>query len=345
MNTTTYAVDTAKNVMQLHWVDATGEIHRKKLARARFVEFFAPRQPSVVAMEACAGTHHWARTLGTLGHQVQLLPAQQVHAFVHGNKDDAADARAIWLAAQQRDVRRISVKSVEQQAVLALHRTRAHWIDVRTATINSLRGLLYEFGVWLPQGRRAALRTLALQRAQIEAALPALMQQLLNGQLQALQDIERCVQQLDAQVKQLQVSLPHAKRLSQVPGLGPLCSSALAAVLGDGRGWRNGRAFAASLGLCPSHRGSGGKVRIGSISRRGDPYLRTILISGARAVVSSAKAAQWIKDLLQRRPVNVVVVAVANKLARLAWALVAHQRHYERAWRSQAPSALRHAAS
>lgn len=222
MNATTYAVDTAKNVLQLHWVDAqTGQISRKKLVRAKFVEFFAQQQPGTVAMEACAGSHHWARTLSSLGHQVQLLPAQQVRAFVHGNKDDAADARAIWLAAQQPAVHRVGVKSAEQQAILALHRTRAHWIQVRTATVNSLRGLLYEFGVCLPQGRHAALRALALQRAAIEAALPALMQRLLSEQLRALHELEHSVTGLEGEVKQLQRTLPQAQRLSQVPGLGP----------------------------------------------------------------------------------------------------------------------------
>ncbi len=151
MNATTYGVDIAKSVFQVHWVDAsTGEIGRKKLARAKFADFFAQRLPARVALEACGGAHHWGRTLRAQGHQVELLPAHQVRAFVTGNKDDQADARAIWLAAQHGDLRRVPIKSCQQQAVLSLHRMRSHWISVRTATINAMRGLLYEFGVTLP---------------------------------------------------------------------------------------------------------------------------------------------------------------------------------------------------
>src|SRR5262249_15625274 len=187
MNRTTYALDIAKNVMQLHWVDAeTGEIGRKKLARAKLAEHFARLLPARVAMEACGSAHHWARVLGTMGHQVELLPAGQVRAFVRGNKDDAADARAIWLAAQQGDIRRVPIKTVTQQASLALHRTRQLWSKVGTATINALRGLLYEFGVVLPQGRSAGLKVLREQRARIDAQLPQPMQRLVDLQLQAL---------------------------------------------------------------------------------------------------------------------------------------------------------------
>ena len=157
MDVTTYAVDTAKNVMQLHWVDAaTGEIHRKKLSRAKFVEFFASLLPARVVMEACPGSHHWARTLTQLGHKVELLPPAQVRPFVRGNKDDSADARGVWNAGQHGDIRRVPIKSVEQQAVLSLHRTRSHWITIRTATINSMRGLLYEFGIFLPRAGASA---------------------------------------------------------------------------------------------------------------------------------------------------------------------------------------------
>ena len=179
MDRTTYGLDIAKNVMQLHWVDGeTGEIGRKKLSRAQLAAYFAQLQPVRIAMEACGSAHHWARVLGGLGHQVELLPAAQVRAFVRSHKDDAADARAIWLAAQQSDIRRVPQKSIEQQAVLALHRTRQHWVSVRTATLNALRGLLYEFGVVLRGGRRAGLKALAEQRALIDEQLPATMRTL-----------------------------------------------------------------------------------------------------------------------------------------------------------------------
>jgi transposase len=333
MNATTYAIDTAKNVMQLHWVDpGSGEIARKKLTRAKLLEFFAQRQPAVVVLEACPGSHHWARSLAALGHQVQLLPARHVRAFVRGNKDDAADARAIWLAAQQSDIRRVPVKTVEQQAVQSLHRTREHWITVRTATVNALRGLLAEFGVWLPQGRRLCLRQLAEQRAPLQSELPEVMQRLLHEQLRAIGQIDQHIALLDREIAQMAKALPAAQVLIQVPGIGVLGATALAAALGDGSGWPNARAFSATLGLCPSHTGTGGKSRNGPISRRGDPYLRTLLVSGAHSVLISRSRSEWMDKLLLRRPANVVAVAIANKLARTAWALIARARRYEANW-------------
>jgi len=334
MDRTTYAVDLAKNVMQLHWIDAqTGEIGRKKLSRAKLLEYFARLQPVRVVMEACGSAHHWARLLGALGHQAELLPPGQVRAFVRSNKDDAADARAIWVAGQQTDIRRVPVKSVEQQSVLALHRSRQHWVSVRTATVNALRGLLYEFGVVLPGGKKAGLRALRAHRAQIDEQLPAPMQRLVDVQLRALADIEQHIDQLEAEIAAAQRQLSAALELSRVPGIGLLGSTALAATLGDGSGWKSGREFAASLGVVPAHSGTGGKTRIGHLSKRGDPYLRTLLMHGARAVIQHAKhKPQWLERLLARRPLNVVVAALANKMARTAWALVAHQREYQRDW-------------
>jgi transposase len=331
-------MDTAKSVMQLHWVDVTsGEICRKKVNRAKCIDFFAQRQGARVVLEACAGSHHWARSLVAMGHQVELLPARQVRAFVRGNKDDAADARAIWLASQQGDIRRVAIKSLQQQAVLSLHRMRSHWVSVRTATINALRGLLYEFGVVLPQGKVQGLKVLADRRAEFDKLLPALMQLLVDQQLIALRLLEQQVQQIEAQLALVQKTDPSAKRLRVVPGIGLLGATALAAVLGDGSGWRNGRQFSCSLGLTPRHSGTGGKVTMGRINKHGDPYLRTVLISGARAVAKGPNAPEWVRQLMQRRPPNVAVVAIANKLARTAWALLAHQRDYSRQWVSRPP--------
>jgi transposase len=340
MNRTTYAVDIAKNVMQLHWVEVeTGEIGRKKLGRAKLAEYFARLRPVRVVMEACGSAHHWARLLGSLGHQVELLPARQVRAFVRGNKDDAADARAIWLAAQQSDIRRVPVKSVDQQAVLALHRSRQHWVSVSTATINALRGLLYEFGVVLPKGRHAGLKALRSQRAQIDARLPEPMRRLTDVQLHALHDIEQHIEQLEAEIAAQHKQLDNAARLDRVPGIGVLSATALAATLGDGSGYRSGREFSACLGLAPAHEGTGGKTRVGHLSKRGDPYLRTLLIHGARSVIQHVKhKPKWLEQLLARRPLNVAVAALANKMARTAWALVAHGREYQRDWQSAKPS-------
>jgi transposase len=340
MNATTYAVDTAKNVMQLHWVDAhSGEIGRRKLSRAKFVEFFSALQPCRVVMEACGGAHHWARNLVAMGHQVELLPTRQVRSFVRGNKDDAADARAIWVASQHSDIRRVAIKSAQQQAVLSLHRLRAHWVSVRTASINALRGLLYEFGVVLPQGKVLGLKVLAARRAEFDAQLPALMQRLVDQQLAALRQLEHEVARIEAELQSVQKTDETTKRLRKVPGIGLLGATALAAVLGDGAGWRNAREFSCSLGLTPRHTGTGGKVTIGGINKHGDPYLRTLLVSGARSLANAPSAPAWVRQLMLRRPANVAVVALANKLARTAWALVAHQRDFERNWVSTPPRA------
>jgi transposase len=339
MDRTTYGLDIAKNVMQLHWVDAeTGEIGRKKLARAKLAAYFAELQPVRIVMEACGSAHHWARVFVGLGHQVELLPAAQVRPFVRSNKDDAADARAIWLAAQHSDIRRVPQKSVQQQAVLALHRTRQHWVNVRTATVNSLRGLLYEFGVVLRGGRKAGLKALAEQRALIDEQIPEAMRALVEGQLQTLRHIGERIDALEHQIAALQKQLKGARELDQVPGIGVLGSTALAATLGDGKAWRSGREFSASIGLVPAHAGTGGKVRVGHLSKRGDPYLRTLLIHGARSVIEHAKdKPKWLEQLLVRRPMNVAVVALANKMARTAWAIVAHGRAYQRDWQSARP--------
>ena len=336
MDRTTYGLDIAKSVMQLHWVDVdTGEIGRKKLARAKLAEHFAQLLPVRVVMEACGSAHHWARVLGGLGHEVELLPARQVRPFVRSNKDDAADARAIWLAAQQGDIRRVPIKNCEQQAVLALHRTRAHWVSVRTATVNALRGLLYEFGVVLRGGRQAGLKALAEQRAAIDAQLPEAMRLLVNGQLRSLEQINERVDELEHELAALQCQMDKAVQLRKVPGIGVLGATALAATLGDGAAWRSGREFSASIGLVPAHSGTGGKARMGRISKRGDPYLRTLLIHGARAVIEHSKQKpKWLEQTLVRRPMNVVIVALANKMARMAWALVAHGREYQRDWRA-----------
>jgi transposase len=261
-----------------------------------------------------------------------------VRPFVRSNKDDAADARAIWVAAQQTDIRRAPIKSVKQQAMLAQHRMRQHWVSVRTATINALRGLLYEFGVILPGGKQAGLAALGTRRAQVDEQLPALMQRLLDGQLVALKHVERSIKQLDAEIAAVQKQQHLAVELRKVPGVGVLGATALAATLGDGSGWRSGREFSASLGLVPAHSGTGGKARVGHLSKRGDPYLRTLLIHGARAVIERGKdKPKWLEQLLARRPHNVAVAALANKMARTAWALVAHGRVYQREWQSTPP--------
>lgn len=325
MNATTYAIDLAKSVFQLYWVEPdTGEIHCKKLTRTKLISLLATREPAIVAMEACGSAHHWARVLGPMGHQVQLLPPHKVREHISGNKSDAADARGIWLAANQGDIRRVSIKSAQQQASLAAHRMRTHWVSMRTACANALRGHLYEFGITVPKGRKQLMRWLAESRAQLETALPPLMLRLLDQQVQLLRELEQHIEAAEREIEQFARASPAAQQLRQVPGIGALGASALAATLGDGSGWRSAREFACCLGLVPRHSGTGGKVRIGGISKRGDSYLRTLLVHGARNLVRTGEPAPWIAQMLQRRPFNVVVVAVAHKLARIAWAMSAH---------------------
>ena len=311
MNRTTYGVDIAKSVMQLHWVDGeTGEIGRKQLTRAKLSAYFAQLQPLCIVMEVCGGAHYWARKFQALGHEVGLLPARQARPFVRGNKDDAADARAI---------RRAPIKSVEQQAVQSLHRLRQHWVSVRTATLNALRSLMYEFGVVLPGGRQVGVKAIGERHTQIDAQLPALMQRALDTQLAALKDVERQITQLESEIVAQQKQSTPAQKLTQMPGIGRLGSTALAATLGDGKAWRNAREFTASLGPAPVHRDTSGKTRMGHISKRGNPYRRTLLIDGARAVIANAKQKpEWLSKLLQRRPANVAAVALANKMALVA---------------------------
>jgi transposase len=338
MNVTTYGVDIAKHVFQVHWIEPqTGEIRRRKLSRAKFTDFFAQRQPGRIAMEACSGSHHWGRTLAALGHQVELLPARLVHSFVVGNKDDAADARAIYVAAHQSHIRRVLVKSVEQQALQAAHRVRSQWMSTRKALINNLRGLLNEFGVTLPKGKEAGLKALASQRSHVDAQIPPLMARLADLQLAALRQINEVIGAIEHELQAVQKTSPVARQLREVPGIGLLSATALTATLGDATGWRNARQFACCMGLTPAHAGTGGKVRVGSISKKGDPYIRTLLVSGANSLLNCAKKDPWLEALLQRRPRNVVVVALANKLARTAWALVANARRYDPAWRSVPP--------
>jgi transposase len=288
-------------------------------------------------MEACGGAHYWARKFRDQGHEVELLPAFEVRKRVFGNKDDAVDATAIWLSAQDPRIRRVAVKTVEQQAELTVHRIRTQLVSERTARVNALRGLLYEFCVAMPKGREIGLRWLGQHRAQVDAQLPERMQRLLNLQLETLGQLDEHIQALEAEIKEMVNANPLAKRLMKVSGIGVLGASALASTLGDGSAWRNARQFACCLGLVPSHTGTGGKVRMGRISRRGDAYLRTLLIHGARSVVRLARPSQWIAEMLERRPFNVVVTALAHKLARVAWALAAHARTYDPAWQSEPP--------
>ena len=335
MNATTktvVGVDIAKQVFQLHWVDiGTGEVICKQLKRARFLEHFVNMAPCLIGMEACGGSQHWARRLQAMGHEVKLMAGKTVKAFVSGNKNDVADARAIWLAVAQPGIRAVAVKTEAQQAVLALHRMRQQLVKFRTMQSNGLRGLLAEYGEVMPVGRAGLNRGIKDALMRLEERLPVVLIDTLREQWNMLAQLDsqivRIEQRLLAWMRQDQAS----KRISAIPGVGLLTATAAVATMGDARAFRSGREFAAWLGLVPAQTGTGGRVRLMGISKRGDTYLRTLLIHGARAVLMHAKEpGKWLQDLGRRRPPNVVTVALANKMARAIWALLAHDREYEK---------------
>ena len=346
MNNTTYAVDLAKRVFQVHWVEiSTGEIQRKALTRAEVRGFFAGREPGLIVMEACGSAHHWGRELLGMGHQVKLIAAQFVRPFVKTNKTDVADAEAIWTAGLQPGMRFVALKSEEQQAVLSLHRVRAQLVKVRTMQACQVRGLLYEFGVVMPKGWRALLAQASPVLAdETQCPVPALLRTELLRQLEGLQGLTQRITELERQIGSWQRREVECQRIAAIPGVGRLSATAVVATVGDARTFKSGREFAAFLGLVPRQSGTGGRVKLLGISKRGDPYLRTLLIHGARTVLSQQSRANrepdpWLRTLLARRPKNVVIVALANKMARMIWALMAHGRTFDRSWGRSAMTA------
>jgi len=336
-------MDIAKNVFQLHLVDTeTGEIERRKLRRPKVAEFFVTRQPSLVAIEACGGAHYWARLLEQFGHRVRLLPPKHVRAFLLRDKTDALDAQAIWVAAQQPHIREVPVKSEQQQACLSLHRIRSQLMKMRIMQSNALRGLLCEFGVVLPVGHKQLLLTVhrALAEAQQRGQLPDVVVVSVQEQLSRIDamqsDIDRIDKRLVAMVKQNR----HMQAVQAIPGIGPLSATALVATATDVASFKSGRQFAAWLGLTPRQVGTGGKTQQFGISKRGDSYVRSLLIHGARSIVSRSADDTWVGRVRQRRHFNVAVAALANKTARTAWAILARGATFDRLkWAPQGTAA------
>lgn len=335
MKVSTIGMDTAKNVFHVIGLDARGhEVMKKKLRRRQVAEFFANLEPCVVGIEACSGAHHWGRTLGAFGHQTPLVTPRSVKAYVPGAKNDYNDARGICEALSRPTVRKLTVKTVAQQDLQALHRLRSAAVRQRTALVNRLRGLLAEYGLVMPKGIGHARRQIPELLEDAENGLSGLFRELLAEQYEELVRLDQQVRIHDRRVKQAQREHDGARRLGEVRGLGPLCSTALAAHLGDGRQFSNGRGFAASLGLVPHQHSSGGDPRLLGISKRGDPYLRWLLVNGARSVLEHApgkedRLSRWVLALSNRRGFNVAAVALANKLARIAWAIIAHNRSFD----------------
>ncbi|MEI2781102.1 MAG: IS110 family transposase [Candidatus Competibacter sp.] len=340
MNTskTVVGIDIAKRVFQLHWLDPeTGEIVSRQLKREQFLAHFANRAPCLIGMEACGGAQHWARQLVAMGHQVKLMPAKAVRPFVGGNKSDVHDARAIWTAVQQPDVKAVAIKTEEQQAILALHRMRQQLVKFRTAQINGLRGLLSEYGEVMPQGKAGVKNGIAEALQRLADRLPATVIDTLREQWGRIGQLDEQIGQIERRLKVWQQEDQDCQRLVRIPGVGLLIATAAVAMMGDAKTFESGREFAAWLGLVPRQTGTGGRLRLLGISKRGDTYLRTLLIHGARSVLTHAKEPDpWITALRQRRPLNVAVVALANKMARTIWALLAHERTYQKGFASQA---------
>jgi len=331
MNSMAVGVDIAKTVFQVHYIDQeTGEIVNKQIKRAKFLEFFANRAPCLVGMEACGGAHHWARQLTKMGHQVKLMPAEFVKAFNIRNKNDAADTQAIWRAVQQPS-KPVAVKTEMQQAVLALHRMREQLVKFRTMQINALRGLLTEYGEVMGKGRTALDKAIPEVLARVAERLPAVLIDTMREQWNGLTALDEQIAGIERRMREWKKDDPAVKAISEIPGVGLLTATAAVAMMGDPKAFRSGREFAAWAGLVPRQTGSGGKINLHGISKMGDTYLRKLLIHGARSVLTHAKEpGPWIDQISKRRPPNVVTVALANKMARTIWALLAHNRPYQK---------------
>ncbi|MPV59637.1 IS110 family transposase [Burkholderia sp. BE24] len=335
----TVGVDIAKQVFQVHYVDqATGEIVNKPIKRAKFLEYFANRVRCLIGMEACGGAHHWARQLRQMGHEVRLMPAEFVKAFNIRNKNDAADARAIWLAVQQPG-RPVAVKTEMQQAMLALHRMREQLVKFRTMQSNGLRGLMTEYGEVMSRGRAKLDQEIPIALDRLEQRLPAALIDTLREQWNGLARLDEQIAEIERRMREWKKEDKAVAAISEIPGVGLLTSTAAVAMMGDAKAFRSGREFAAWAGLVPKQTGSGGKVNLHGISKRGDTYLRTLLIHGARSVLNHAKEpGPWVEQMKKRRPANVVIVALANKMARTIWAVLAHERPYRKDYVSVKPA-------
>jgi transposase len=334
MNITTVGIDLAKNVFQVHGVDARGKVVlRKQLRRAQVAVFFANLPPCLIGMEACASAHHWGRTLERWGHTVRLMASQFVKPYVKTNKNDAADAEAICEAVGRQNMRFVPIKSLEQQAILSVHRVRQGFVKARTAQANQIRGLLGEFGLVIPQGIYNVAKRVPELLEDASNELPVAFRQLIERLTEHLKELDRQVKDFEQQIIAWHRSSDLSRKLENIPGIGPLAASALVASIADARSFDNGRQVSAWLGLVPRQNSSGGKSTLLGISKRGDVYLRTLLIHGARSAILAAKRQSrnknlWLANLLNRRHPNIAAVALANKNVRTVWALLAHGRNF-----------------
>lgn len=333
MQITTIGLDLAKSVLQVHGVDANGKVVvAKQLRRGQVLAFFGKLRPCLVGLEACATAHHWARALTRLGHTVRLLPPAYVKAYVRRGKNDAADAAAICEAVTRPSMRFVAVKSVAQQGALMAHRSRDLLIRQRTQLINALRGHLAELGLIAAQGREGMARLIALVQAATGAALPTAVRAALLPLIAQLEALAVQIGALERTIHAQHRSSQASQRLETIPGVGIIGANAIAATVTDPSAFKTGRDLAAWIGLVPRQHSSGGKERLGGISKQGDRYLRRLLVLGASAVLRQARANPdkhpWLIQLLARRPAKVAVVALANKMARVAWAVLTRGETY-----------------
>ena len=334
MNLTTIGIDLAKSVFQVHGADEKGKaVLKKQLKRAQMLPFFANLTTCRIGMEACGSAHYWARKLQAFGHTVQLIAPQYVKPFVKRNKNDAADAEAICEAMTRPNMPTVPIKNASQQAILSVHRARQGFVKARTAQANQIRGLLAEYGIVIPKGIGHITKRVPEILEDGENDLPGSFRLLIQRLVDHLKELGRQVDELEAQIQLWHKDNPASQKLAKIPGVGPMTASAMAASVGDARHFKNGRQLAAWLGIVPRQHSTGGKSTLLGISKRGDTYLRTLLIHGARAVIRvierKPNADLWLKNLLARRHKNVAAVALANKNVRTIWALLAHDREYQ----------------
>jgi transposase len=328
-------LDLAKEVFQVHGADAAGRaVLRKQLKRREVLAFFAGLSPSVVAMEACGTAHYWAREIKKLGHEVRLIPPAYVKPYVKRGKNDAIDAEAICEAASRPSMRFVPVKSMEQQSLALLHRSRDLLIKQRTMLVNALRAHLAEFGFVAAKGIGKLPDLIGIVSKAPAEALPAIVRAVLSGLIDAIALINTKLAALEKLLMAWHRKDPQSKRLETAPGIGLLCATALCALVPDPKLFKNGRHFAAWIGIVPKQDGTGGKMRLGRISKAGDRYLRRLFVLGATSLIRSlanktTPLALWVRRLSARRSKRAVTVALANKLARIAWAIMAKGEDYK----------------
>ena len=327
----TIGLDLAKTVFQVHGVDEQGEVLiRRALRRDRVVAFFAKLPACLIGMEACATAHHWARELRQLGHTVKLIPPAYAKAYVRRNKNDPADAAAICEAVSRPSMRFVPVKTEQQQAAAGIHKVREMLLKQRTMLMNHLRGLMAEFGIVVGEGPQHIPALLGVLADPQDERIPALLRDGLRLVADSLRGLEARLAVIDKQIVALGRDNATYRYLITAPGYGPILSSAMAAIVVDPTVFRSGRDFAASLGLVPRQDGTGGKVKLGPISKRGNGYLRRLLVNGATSVLGSKRAKHdpWLAKLLATKPRKLAAVALANKMARVGWALMVRQESF-----------------